>query len=116
MAIETIEAKVTKGDRAGQVFSAEYDMPQSIDEAVERFGHDVVYSNFRGAITIAVQSVMRTAIMKDDASPESVQEAVDKYQPKLRAEGKSLTEKAEDILSRLTPEERAEILKQYLES
>ncbi len=112
MALAQVEAKTTKGTRAGQVFTVNYDIPETLDEAKERFGEEVVYSNFRQSMTISLQSVMRGAIQADNATPESVQEAADKWQPGVKRQGKSKAEKISDLFADLSDEERQELLSQ----
>lgn len=114
--IEQIEAQTTSGDRAGEVFSISYEMPQTLQEAVEKFGEDVVYSQFKGSLVINIQSIMRNAIKKDNATAASVQEAVDKWGgPRMRAPARPLSERVDELLGRMSPEDRAALLSQYVE-
>lgn len=53
-----------------------YGMPETIEEAVQHFGEDVVLSKACASITIDIQRICRSA-----DSPEAAQIAVDKFLP-----------------------------------
>lgn len=110
MAIQQIKAKVTSGDRANEEFVVNLDIPESIDEAKEKLGEPLVFSYFLADYTIAAQSMIRSHIKKDGATPETVQKAMDEWKPGVKVRGKPLKEKALDLVSRLTDEERAELI------
>lgn len=114
MSVEVIEAKVTKGDRAGEVFKANFDLPQNVNEALEKYGEEIVYSRFKSSLVIDVQACMRNAITKDGATPETVQAAVDEFKPGIKQKGKSMAEKVHDMLANMSEEERREFLADYL--
>lgn len=121
MSLQEVSAKVTKDSpRAGIDFVAKLDLPDSIEEALAReqlpdgdenkWPVGTVYSRFMASIIIDVQAFMRSQITKDNATPESVAEAVAKWKPGLKARGKSPIEKIQDLLSRLSEDERAALL------
>jgi hypothetical protein len=119
MSLQEIDAKVTKGERAGQVFTAKVEIPDSIDEALalERSGAwptGAVYSRFAASLIIDVQSAMRTAIGKDGATAELVQAAVGDWKPGVKAKGKTVVEKLQDMMGKLTEEERRALLEEFL--
>lgn len=110
MAIQQIDAKVTAGDRAGAVFTANIDLPETIDEAREKWGDEITFSHLNANIVIAAQGAMRALIRKDTATPETVQVGMADWKPGVKARGKSAKEKAMDLFSSLSPEEKAELL------
>lgn len=111
MAIEEIQAKVGDGPK----YSVNFDMPASLEEAVEKYGSEVVFSNFRSSLVINLQSFMRSHIKADDFNEAALQSAVDSWKPGTKARGKSATEKIGDLFEKLTPEERANILARFLD-
>lgn len=89
--------------------SAEYNIPETLDELVSAFGPEVVASNAANAITIALQAFMRRHIEKPAAE---LQALVSAWKPETRAAvvRKSAFEKANDAIGSLTPEQRKELI------
>ena len=114
MADDTVTAKVTTGDRAGEDFTVKFDVPATTTEALEKYGEKVVHSRFKQSLVIDLQSFMRSHIKKDGATAEKVQEAVDGWTPGVREAAKPLSERLADLMKKMTPEERAEFLAEYL--
>jgi DNA-directed RNA polymerase specialized sigma24 family protein len=115
MSLQEVQAKVTQGTRADEIFTVKYDLPDTTEEAIQRFGTEVVFSRLMASLTIDLQSFMRTQIQKDKATAESVQEACNGWMPGVRKRGKTREEKLRDMLSAMSPEERAELLSEYLD-
>lgn len=113
MSTQEITAKTTSGPREGQTFAVKYDIPDSIQEALDRFGDEVVYSRFKASLVIDLQSFMRTQVQKEEFSSDMLEQAVSAWVPGIRAKGKSVGEKIQDMLSKLTPEQREEILAEF---
>lgn len=113
MSLQEIKAQVKTGDRAGKEHTATYDIPDSVKEAVDRYGEEVVYTHFKGSLVIAAQAVMRNAIKKDGATDESVASALKEWTPEKRAAGKPFVEKMQDFLRNMSPEERLEFLSEF---
>jgi hypothetical protein len=119
--MQEITAKTTSGPREGQAFTVKYDIPDSIQEALDRYPEEVVYSRFKGSLVIDLQSFMRTQIQKEDFSTANLELAVNGdgseenpgWAPGIRAKGKSVGEKIQDMLAKLTPEQREEILAEF---
>lgn len=86
-----------------------YDMPETFDALVERFGADSVYEAAKGAYVISLQALARRHIEKSD---EEVQEIVNSWDPNTRSPAVKQTafEKATSALTKLSPEEKAELL------
>jgi hypothetical protein len=54
-----IEATSTKLKLAGRTAKIAYDFGKTLDEAVAKFGKEVVHSNFKANCTVTIQSGMR---------------------------------------------------------
>jgi GH18 family chitinase len=90
--------------------SVEYDVPESLEELVAKFGNDAVVSAARGQIVIGLQAYLRGNIEK---SAEELQALADQWKPGTRTPGvkKSAFEKASSAITSLSAEERAELLR-----
>lgn len=87
----------------------EYSMPESLAALVDKFGEEYVYGAATGATVISLQALCRRHIEKSDAE---IQDIVTNWSPGVRspAVAKSAFEKAAGALSKLSSEERAELL------
>lgn len=87
----------------------EYAMPEGLQDLVAKFGEEHVYDAAKGAIVIALQALARRHIEKTD---EEIQELVSNWVPGERspAVAKSAFEKASGAISKLSAEERAELI------
>jgi hypothetical protein len=63
---------------------------ESVDEASEMYGNDVVLNMLNKAIGGELERVAREALKKDDATDDAVQALVDAYRPGVRAVKPSL--------------------------
>lgn len=86
-----------------------YDMPEDFAGLVARFGEESVYAAAAGAYVISLQALARRHIEKSD---EEVQALVTAWDPNTRSPAIKQTafEKASSALSKLSPEEKAELL------
>lgn len=100
--------------RTGELGPVEvlFEVDENLDDAQARYGHEVVFSRYKAQLVIDLQAFIRTQ-MKGGKAPNDIQAAVDSWKPGVKAKGKSQAEKAEDYLSKLTPEQRAELLAKY---
>ena len=114
MSLQEVKAKITTGDRAGDVYVVKIDLPDTISEATAKDGEEVVFSRFSAALTIDLQSAMRSAIAKDGADAASVQDVADAWNPSVSARGKTMDEKIRDLLGKLSDEERRDLLGEYV--
>jgi len=114
VSIQDVSAKVKTGDRADKLYTVKYNIPDTLEEAVAALGDEVVYSRFKQSLVIDLQSFMRTQIKKDDATLDSIQEAVSEWSPGVRAAAKPLSEKIEELLQRMSPEERTAFLEEIM--
>lgn len=53
-----------------------YNIGETIEEATNLFGNDVVLSQYKKGAVLAVQAKVRNLMSKDGATPESVQESL----------------------------------------
>lgn len=97
-------------DRIGVEFEVTKDLPSTIEEAVEMYGAEVVFSRFRGAVVIDLQSFMRTQIKKKDFTEESLQAAVDGWAPGTRGPGVSMEQKAENLMAAMSEDDLAALM------
>jgi hypothetical protein len=118
---ETITAKITSlpadapddhpaTDRVGQDYEVSKELPSNVDEAVEMWGSEVVFSRLRGAVVIDLQSFVRTKIKSKDFTEESLQAAVDAWSPGTRGPGVSMETKAENLMAAMTPDQLQALL------
>lgn len=110
MALQEITAKVTNGARADTPYTVKYDLPETIREATDRWGEEVVYSRFKASLVIDLQAFMRSHIGKDDFVPGDLQAKVNEWKPEVRAKGKTMAERVQEMLGKLSPEDRAALL------
>ena len=88
-----------------------YDIPSSLADLVARFGEDQVAGAAEGAITISLQSFIRSHI---DKTQEEVQNLVNGWLPGVRQAAVKQTplEKASSALKAMSAEDRAALLAQ----
>ena len=104
--------QVTAERKGGPAVAVEYDFGDDISALTDKFGSDVVFSHARRSFVVALQSYIRTQI-EAGKSPEEIQTAAANWKPGQRKAGKSISERASDMLSKLSPQERAALLKEY---
>ena len=86
-----------------------YDLPESLEGLMEKYGEESVLNAARGSYVIALQSFCRRHIEKD---VDEIQALADAWNPNERAAAVKLSpfEKASKALGSLSAEERAELL------
>lgn len=112
MTATVVEAKLPSTE---QEISAEYDFGDNLEEATERFGADVVFSNFKASVTVTLQGFMRGQMKADKEgnvkSDEEVLAAVAGWMPGQRtSRGKSKAEKLKDLFSGMSEDDIAELI------
>lgn len=111
----TAKVKDENGNLTGEEreVSVYYDFGDNLDEAVEKFGHDAVFAQFKQQSTIGLQAILRRHGADANTSDEQLQEIADQWKPgEKRATRKSPAEKIRDMLAGKSPEEVQEILSQ----
>lgn len=106
MAIEQVSAKSTKTDKTATV---DYDFGDNVQDMIDRFGEEVVFTNAKANMRVSLQGIIRSAMNAEP--PRNPQEEADKWKPGTAAPRKSAVEKAKDLLGGLSEEQRAELLK-----
>lgn len=86
-----------------------FDMPADLEALRAKFGDESVYAAATGAYVISLQALARRHIEKSD---EEIQALVDAWNPNERSPAVKQTafEKATSALSKLSAEEKAELL------
>lgn len=105
-----ITATTDKG--AGPKATVKLDFPDTTRELITKYGEEAVYSRARASFVIDIQSMMRSAI-KGEKKQNEIQKLVEEWKPGVKAKGRSTAEKAEDLLSKLTDEEKAALLAKF---
>lgn len=92
-----------------RVVSVEWDLPESLQGLIDKFGEDVVANAAASQLTIGLQAFIRRHFEKTD---EEIQQLVNEYVPGVRGPvvKKSPLEKATAALASMSPEERAQLL------
>jgi DNA-directed RNA polymerase specialized sigma24 family protein len=99
--------------------SVEYDIPENLAASIEKLTEEVVYSRFRAALVVDLQSFMRNKIKQQTEEGGSLDEAalqtaVDEWVPGVKRAGKSAEEKIADLLAGLPEDERNAILEKHI--
>lgn len=91
--------------------TVDYDVPETLDAQVAKFGKEVVAAHAGGSIVISGQAFIRRHIAKG-STPAQIQEAMKTWKPDVRSAVKqSAFEKAAKSISGLSEAERAQLLK-----
>ncbi len=99
MALKEYTKNIQSGEHAGKSGTVKYDFGDNLDEATDKFGAEVVFSNFRQHAVVALQNVISGALK----TGKDVQEVVDKWKlgmakPK-KSEAEKLTASIENVES-----------------
>lgn len=94
--------------------STEVDYPaldaETTSQLNANFTEKVVVAHAKSSITVGLQSFLR-GLIKAGKKPAEIQQAVAEWKPGMRTPGKSRMEKAEDLLGKMSKEERQALLK-----
>lgn len=92
-----------------EVRTVNYDLPETLQGLVDKFGEENVLDNAIGAYVISLQALARRHIEKTD---EEIQKIVNDFDPTTRAAAvrKSPEERVKSAVSKLSAEERAKLL------
>jgi hypothetical protein len=103
----TASKRVGDEDREAEIM---YNFGSNIEEAIELFGADVVFTNFRVAGKIALQARMRSRIEKG----QDVSELATLWKPGIQLERTPVNPvtAAKNAYANMTPEERAAFLEE----
>ena len=104
-----IEVTANKGSRS---LTVSYDFGDNLQDAVAKFGEEVVFSNMRQSMKISLQALLRRGIDKSQEDAAVIAQAA-AWKPGVATERTS--DPAAAVLAKwgaLTPEKKAELLKQ----
>lgn len=107
VAQQPISAKLS----GGELYTVQFDVPETIEAAEERWNPDVVYSRFRAQLIVDLQGFMR-GLIKQGKTAAEIQDGVDKWEPGVKVRGKPAAEKVRELFAKLSVEEKAELLAQ----
>jgi hypothetical protein len=99
--------------------SVEVEMPESTKEAVSMFGEEVVLSYFNADMTVAMQSALRGKMTVTEDGEKSatgikakdLQTFANEWKPGKKQRGRPAEERLADDIQKLTPEQKAALLK-----
>jgi hypothetical protein len=93
----------------------EYPMPETLQGLLDKFGEEAVAGAAIGSFVISIQALCRRHIEKSD---DEIAALALSWNPNERASAtpKTTAEKAASALSKLSPEERAELLRRFAEA
>jgi len=92
-----------------------YDFGANLDTATTKFGEETVYSNFVAQAKINLQAFLRRLMQPKEGDPvlsdEEIQKKVNEWQPGNKTQvRRSTAEKAAELLSKLSAEDKARLL------
>jgi len=110
------EVNVTKEvDGEKKSASVQYEFGSNLEEAVELFGGDVIFNNFRQSAVISLQGILRRHLANGKTQGE-LQTIADGWKPGVVSRtGKSKVEKARDAFAAMSPEEKKALLAELRE-
>lgn len=108
--------KVSTGKIKGQdgqpiSLSVNYDFGDSLDDAIEKFGKQVVFELYKAAASLRVQNVARNALV-DKKTPEEATKLAEEYVlgTTLPRGSRDPVRTAETAVSKMSPEEEKEFI------
>lgn len=102
----------TNEPKSGRSLDVAYDFGSNLDEAVERFGAEVVFTNFKRQGVISLQGIVRNGL-KGDVKDEEILNRVDSWKPGVvQRSGKSKTEKITDLFGKMDDDAKLALLQQ----
>lgn len=107
-----LKIKATTEKGKGPSGEVTIDFPNSTAGLVKAYGEEPTYSRARASFVIDIQSVIRSAI-KAGKKGKAIQDIVDEYKPGVKARGRSQSEKAEDLVSKLSDAEKRELFAKF---
>jgi len=91
--------------------AVEYDLPEKLADMQKKFGDAVIEAAAKGAIVISLQAFIRRNLEKG-SNAAAIQAEVAKWRPDVKTiVRQSALEKASSAVEKMSPTERAELLK-----
>ena len=115
MTAKVIAAKAGTSDDAPSA-SVEYDFGDTLVEASENFGDDVVFSRFVSAATVDLQALIRRNLtLEEPKTEEEIQAIVAEWKPGVSTRKRvSAAEKASRAVDALSDAEKAALLESLM--
>jgi hypothetical protein len=112
-----VSAKVTSPDEgvSAEEHIVTVEIPETTDEAVELYGEEVTYQQFKAALVVSLQGYIR-GLIKQKKSADEIQKLATEWKPGLRARGKSPQEKLMEQWQKLSPDERSRLMETFMSS
>ena len=116
----TVKAVLNKtneetGDKTSREIEVDFDFGADLDEMVNEFSRDVVYQQAKSAITVSLQTALRSW-MDSGASDEEVGKKLAEWTvPSGRTRSANRLEKVGKIVEKMSQEEREALLAQLAE-
>ena len=109
-----VTAQLASGDYKDHSATVEYAPldATNLNELVANFGEELVFTHARRSFVVGLQSFVRAQI-ETGAEQSAIQEAVQGWKPGQKKPGKSPAERIQEIMSKLSPEEREAVLKEH---
>ena len=103
-----VTAKSKAGEKAGLTedisTAAVFNFPETVSEAVDMWGEDIVLNKIEQSVAIDAQSMLRRKLVAGQTE-EQIKAAAEEWKPSMGPVKKSAVEKATDLISKLTSEE-----------
>jgi|SRR6185437_1233575 len=107
----TISAKV--GGKDGETHEITVPFPETLDEAVEAYGEDVVFANFKANCVVGLQGNIRSRVEgKEPKTGKALQDTFADWKPGTRASGIGRVEKLKERIKKMSPEDKARLLEE----
>jgi len=115
MTAKVIAAKAGTTDDAPSA-AVEYDFGDTLAEAAEYFGDDVVFSRFVSAATVDLQALIRRNLtLEEPKTEEEIQALVAEWKPGVSTRKRvSAAEKAQRAVDNLSDAEKAALLESLM--
>lgn len=103
---------IAKLGKEGKPFEVDYPLldVERVSQLNANFTEKVVVAHAKSSITVALQSLIR-GLIKAGKGKAEIQTAANAWKPGMRTPGKSKLEKAEDLLGKMSLEDRKALLK-----
>jgi hypothetical protein len=98
--------------KTGKSVDVEVDIPATLADMVRSYGEQIVYNHAKGSIVVSLQGWLRSQL-DHDKSVEDITKEVRSWKPGQRKVAMTPRERISADLAKLSPEERATLLKEY---
>lgn len=117
MPFEEVKAKVTQGDAVVEVICS-VDLGENLEDAIERFGEECIYEQYRANAKIKAQAVIRS-LLNQGKTPDEVMAEMADWNPTVKREGRGGFNAETAMKKRfatMSPDERAAYLQELQDS